>query len=763
MTNKKMVRAGLFALAASALLVVSGCKQATETIIEKEAANKPNKVTATINGIIRDGDGALIDGVSITYVNGANVNGRAIAGASTNGEGLFELFFNNESTDAIGSGAMGSGYNIVLKKGGYTTVIVPVQVPTIEEIRSGYPNLKATEKAVFSDTTGALITVESTYDGFEASIGLGEQYMYRLDATVTGTALVKQTSTALDAVIPAEGSVITFDMGADYAPRYVTAKTDATGNFTFTNFPVFNSVDASAPWFAAAKFYIQPGTGTFKWDDTQGTHSFNFNVPKISTYPTSEGTLNLGTLIAEGELKTRVLSFSPVTYDSYGTPVERMAPDADITVVFEHAMDTTGITAKDITLTGTGAVTNYSTVGAVLTWNAEGNTLTINPAVNFAKGATVTLAFKNTFKSAVGSQIYAGVDAVVPKFYIEEGIDLLSTSWNDGNVNETEVAVSSPVTLTFNTPVLQVTGKNAPVYTLTDTVSTKVVDVVASYDTTGTIVTLTPAYALKGGTIHTLAYTVYPATGFSTAAADTGTLTFTTEKGAALAAPTLAVDSVAKTIVDGTLKYENGETAFYVSVSKNTDPTVVNSFQYKLEADNFWTDILPASVTDRGEDATSKYYSVTASALVSGEITQIRTNATNATNYDSPWSTPVSFTDTIAPLVGAVVFDGDAIPANATVDLAIAANPGNDLAARSTYVITLGGEPMIATVSGAATGATYTFVRTGPSAFTLYVVVAANATVDPTGTLTVSVTDGAGNEVDMDTVTAGLQRLSLTL
>ncbi len=401
------------------------------------------------------------------------------------------------------------------------------------------------------------------------------------------------------------------------------------------------------------------------------------------------------------------------------------------------------------------------TIVPVTVTTTDNLTFTFDPVTDLIEGTVYTLAY-TMYGSADGiisvTDTVAFTTASIPKLVLTA-----SSLYLAGVPTTTLDPATTSFTLTFDRAVNQsATGDFAADYTLTQ--GANEIDLAVAYNAAGTVVTLTPGAALKAGTAYSLAYTVFHATGFSVGNSTTGTIAFTTAKNAALAAPTLALDTLHKTVTDGRSAYDNGEGAFYLTVAKNADADAF-AFQYKLDDDNFWQDIAAVNAVMSGENATVAYYTVTPGVLiVSGETIQIRAKATAADRFDSLWSTALSFVDGVAPLNGDVLLNAAAVPADGIVDIAIGANAGNPLAARYTYTVTIGGENMAASLSGTpSAGGSASLVQTADNEYTLYVIVGANVTADITGTLSITLTDAAGNIVDMDPLTAGNQALRLTL
>ncbi|MCD1653416.1 hypothetical protein K7J14_01720 [Treponema zuelzerae] len=401
------------------------------------------------------------------------------------------------------------------------------------------------------------------------------------------------------------------------------------------------------------------------------------------------------------------------------------------------------------------------TIVPVTATTTDNLTFTFDPVTDLIEGTVYTLAY-TVYGSADGiisvTDTVAFTTASTPKLVLTA-----SSLYLAGVPTTTLDPATTSFTLTFDRAVNQsATGDFAADYTLTQ--GANEIDLAVAYNAAGTVVTLTPGAALKAGTAYSLAYTVFHATGFSVGNSTTGTIAFTTAKNAALAAPTLALDTLHKTVTDGRSAYDNGEGAFYLTVAKNADADAF-AFQYKLDDDNFWQDIAAVNAVMSGENATVAYYTVTPGVLiVSGETIQIRAKATAADRFDSLWSTALSFVDGVAPLNGDVLLNAAAVPADGIVDIAIGANAGNPLAARYTYTVTIGGENMLASLSGTpSAGGSASLVQTADNEYTLYVIVGANVTADITGTLSITLTDAAGNIVDMDPLTAGNQALRLNL
>jgi len=408
------------------------------------------------------------------------------------------------------------------------------------------------------------------------------------------------------------------------------------------------------------------------------------------------------------------------------------------------------------------------TIVPVTATTTDNLTFTFDPVTDLIEGTVYTLAYT----------VYGSADGIISDtgtvtFTTASTPELVLTATNlylAGVPNLTLDSATTAFTLTFDRAVNQsATGAFVAEYTLTQGVNE--IDLTPAYNAAGTEVTLTLGAALKAGTDYSLEYKVFPAVGYTTSNYTNKTIAFKTAKSAALAAPTLTQDALRKTVASGRSVYNNGEGTFYVAVSKNVDfDTLAHEFQYKLESENFWRAV-SGVVTLMGKNATTAYYSVGAgSAIVSGEVLQLRVRATDIDSMyvKSPWSAALSFEDDVAPAAASVTQVDPAlapvvIPPNGIVNIAIPDNTGNPLAARFTYTVTIGGENMLASMVDAATNASVTFVQTDDDEYTLYVIVAANQAADPAGTVSISISDAAGNAVDMDPAAGGTQPLIITL
>jgi len=875
-----MVRSGIIALAVSAALFSTACEQPTDTtVVDKTniVNTSPNKVTASVSGVLLDGYGNPIDGVNISYSNGADGNGRsarAIASTNSNSNGQFELQFLNESYD-------GGSYTVTLKKNGYASTLYDVTVPTIKTIRTAYgETLKEASSITINSADGTSAVVSTGFDGFHANIGLGKVYMYELGATVTGTFLVKKDATdgSADAVPPAAGSLVTFTLGENYEPHFITAETDATGAFEFSTengnpLPVFLS---GSPWSTTASFSIQPQGDTFsKWSDVSGFLLYSTVASKLATRRAADGSTDLGTLYAVGEVRALIDNYSPKTFDSNGVTT-RMASDANIVIVFDQAMNTAAVSAKDVSFTSEGLGVDYSAMDAVLTWSTDNTTLTINPGEDFAKGDKVSIEFSNAFVSADGNNLYVDDD---PVFYIEEGIELRYTSWKDASENVSKVAVTDSVALTFNIAIEEIDTKETYLYNVTDSVkvpaeitfagavltvnpahelkngktylvyykvrsgvndsdwldngvsfdtetndaivligsnvltakldgpradiavdsnitltfdanvaatiangteytvellengSRKIVDAVVSI--AGAVVTINPVESLKFGKKYDVHFILWNGLG---GAADTDdTFSFTTVKGAALTTPVVQADVTYKKIYNsGDSDYDNGDTVFYIVVAADANTDDFN-VEYRYSDETIWQAAVSSITSWTGTNA---YLKVTGPTLKSGTGVQIRVVSTSTKGYlDSVVSNVVTFADTQEAAVTDVYFGGTSLASlvtGSTIDLTYADNGSDTSDVHHAYTIGIGAvggseklgvlTPTVTGLSGVTWLMTYNANHT---LATLHIFVTKTADVatptNPAGTMTIRISDAAGNAVDVDPTTAAVDSLILTL
>lgn len=129
MIKKLLYRKSIIAAAALATVLFSGCELLGLEEDEEKPEEPPattdvssgsggiaavNRVTATVSGIVRDGVGNPVEGVELSYSNGA----RSLFRCVTDKDGRYELYFHNESTD-VGSSSLGR-YQVTLTKDGYT-------------------------------------------------------------------------------------------------------------------------------------------------------------------------------------------------------------------------------------------------------------------------------------------------------------------------------------------------------------------------------------------------------------------------------------------------------------------------------------------------------------------------------------------------------------------------------------------------------------------------------------------------------------------
>ncbi len=258
------LRSGLVlgALALALALVFAGCQQPTSSTVTTLPSRGANQVTATLSGVVLDGFGKPLSGVTIKYDDGNNPNiSRSITTATTDSNGYYELQMLNEVYSlAVGAGDTAT-VQIVLDAGSsYVQKRVAITVPSIATIRGAYgtalvadqkvyiSSTNSTQGATPSQTTtyavatvvpGASTTVAGAapaYSGFHVYKDLGTNYLFKLDGEAVG--IFKITTDSLlpeaAATLPPVGSLVSFTIDSTYSPSVFWAKTDATGQFVFS-------------------------------------------------------------------------------------------------------------------------------------------------------------------------------------------------------------------------------------------------------------------------------------------------------------------------------------------------------------------------------------------------------------------------------------------------------------------------------------------------------------------------------------------------
>lgn len=517
MIKKLLYRKSIIAAAALAAVLFSGCELLGLEEDEEKPEEPPattdvssgsggiaavNRVTATVSGIVRDGVGNPVEGVELSYSNGA----RSLFRCVTDKDGRYELYFHNESTD-VGSSSLGK-YQVTLSKDGYTDYVMDVEVPTIKEIRNAYGStLEGVETSVIVNDTATVIL---NFDGYHAAINMDYVYLFKLDATVTGYFKIRQNSSIpeADAVVPDAGSLVTVYIGEAYQPHSFTAVTDAAGKFTFSTatgnpLPVFTMP-------MTVYFSIQPTGAVYeKWSDTYGYAYYSVNVPNLITYPAKDAnetvhSTNVGTLYAVGEIRARVLSSSPSTKNELDNdnrmPRLTNTTATPLVFTFDQAMDPASVDGEDIDIQGAiDGGTDYDLTNPALAWSSGNTVLTVTPAQPFKKGDTVTVTFGADFRSENGNELLAP-DAVLRTFYVKKGIGFAGASWIDAYNQKSTIDADDTITVTFteNIAAVDTAAYGTGLYTL-DAFGDPVSKVDASVSFATNVLTINPVRDLSSG------------------------------------------------------------------------------------------------------------------------------------------------------------------------------------------------------------------------------------------------------------------------
>jgi len=400
---------------------MSGCQQAASpTAVASLPGRGANQVTATLSGIVLDGFGNPLKGVTVKWDDGANtaIASKSILTTTTDTNGYYEIQMMNETYQG------GTAIDLVYDAGsGYVQLRLATSVPSIQAIRAAYgANLKPnTTVTINSGVAGASTTVANvttdTYSGFHVAQGLAKAYLFKLEGEVTGVMALKHDLADSASSIPPTGSLVAFNLPTSYSPSVIWAKTDATGKFVFSAsgssatpngasnaLPVFaaNTGSVAFPATYAPSLSIQASGGTTATvNDTAGLKLYTVVLPSLTFVPPlgSDGrSTNLGTLFAVADTTARIVSWTPVTFFdglSGSTATAKMSPTVGattavtpLTITFSKAIDDTKAPVSGITLSG-----------------SAGQSAVTVAATSLTVGTTYTIVF-------AGTSVFTGVGAI---------------------------------------------------------------------------------------------------------------------------------------------------------------------------------------------------------------------------------------------------------------------------------------------------------------------------------------------------------------
>ena len=396
--------------------------------------------------------------------------------------------------------------------------------------------------------------------------------------------------------------------------------------------------------------------------------------------------------------KTTAALAAPSTNIVGGTISMAASATPAIVLVFNQPIQTSGTYAPTFALydaSGTYWFGNGSTpVASTFGVDSTNTTITITPTSALAYNHTYGIGFQvfpvggTSASSYDNARISAGV--VKPGYVGNAGVLTFSTSTpaalkllgsnllvNGVPALTFSYAASQTITLGFDNAVNQATtGNFVASYTLSP-LGTPPVTLTPSYDATGTQVTLTPSGTLTPSTAYTLSYTVYPATGaVSGGNGATQTLSFTT---AAMAAPTVGLDSTSDQVNNARTTYDNGDSTYYLQLTSIDPMAKYVTFDYGLG--NLSTNSGYIALAGLKQIGSTYYYGLSGTALVSGQTFQVRARQ-SVINTGNTTDSPNCATQLISDGTKPNAVTQGAVPA-------VAAPVNNEL--RATFTFTLGG------------------------------------------------------------------------
>lgn len=713
-------------------------------------------VSGSVAGRVVGADGLPIQGITVAY----NSPARVLATATTNAQGMYEI-----------TGLPSGAYEIFLGGGNHTIGRQNFNIDTLTDI------VAATLGSLVYDETGNIPDGQFYVDRFgtyKVNYHLPDTTVYPLTASVKGNALLETVDSEYNRVttIAPVGytvgiQVSTMPMDSESDPVILdgiyTGKVGSGGAFLIEKLP------AAFPTPLIYFFFIISSDNAtsavaYKIND-EGWHIASeakvaSDFKGFATALRANETVDTGEITFVSEIKPVITKVSPDAPASAKFLPGTTATPTPLVFTFSKAMNQARGTITVVDDAATPASYVYSKA-----WDATNTILTVTPATPFEYGRIIKATLSG-FEAADGVKM----DGKTIDFYVRDALKQISTSWYSPwtNTDVQKVTIDASPTITFN---YDLTGYTA---TTTTTSPTRLVEVVvatsderpieAIFTASGKTLTIDPSSSLKYNTNYKVYYEVTDGvTKLNNAAA---AATFTTIAAPQLQAPTLSKHDLGKRTVSGTEKYNSGQTAIYVAVTKDSAVKTVTGFAFacKKNTDLGWISLDSESAIKTFETNSYWYYTVTIPTWASGETVQLIAMATG-TGPRSEASNIVSFTDEIAP--ANVLWDGDPVAATGTLDLALPDNATTNYRAHS-YTIGLPGAELmrLPTVSlGATAIANLTYemvINTDRTQATLRILVApgsAAAPVNPAGQIRISVADGANNEFDFDTVTPGINPL----
>lgn len=512
MKTSKLGLAGLISLAVTAFLFIVGCAQPTSPTVTNPWREPlwAGQVTTTVKGVILDGMGNPMEGVSIGYGDGNNPSinlvsssTRTIQNAISNNMGIFEMQYLSQTAST--SGALGGTVWVTLKKDGYTGRRIQVTIPTlivvsaqtvnvldstgaIKQLVIGVNQKTTVEKHIDSTNSGTSTVsetvIENTVNGFHVATDLGATTIFKLAAEVTGTILLKNldSDAQSSARIPAVGSIVALTLpGSDFSPYVFTAKTDATGKFVFgalgkgadglpNPLPIFggnsSTTSSETMWgsttngsfIASPTFSIQEAGGP---TDTVGSAFYTINSATSAnaslllnlSFVNSDGLSpqSLGTLYGIADHKVRLMSWNPGSTATnslnYFDPLTATATPTPLTFTFSKAMNITNL--KPTFASSSNYL--YNLQPPTVTLSTDELTVTVVPGVAFKKNDVITVSLTGLIAKDGTNFDQSVLSATNNKFYTMKGIVPVTANWLDAwGKKVLDFGVASDLVVTFN-------------------------------------------------------------------------------------------------------------------------------------------------------------------------------------------------------------------------------------------------------------------------------------------------------------------------
>lgn len=485
-------------------LVLAGCTTPTTTTTttvappnNSETLLGANEVLTTITGIISDADGRPIAGATVTAGDGfastmpvdqvikttETTTSRTIQTPTTDGQGYFEILIRNPGLDTT-LGATGNTYapvRLTYSGGGYYSRQILVNIPTFKTIRTAVgasekPGTVGSTVVIKAAPTGSatgVLTVDTTvlpdvYGGYKLSMNLPRQALYKADAAITGTLLLKNfDATDSAATTPLASTQLRVEVknSDGLLMGVVTGNTDATGKFTLTGIPRAKvsegtmSIDSNSNDTISLLAAVKVDATATNLSSTESAYNWvsvtlgsldlaNSAVTAAAPYP-------FGTKVVVTNLPPKITAFSPNTSSvkmDPGTAVTR----TPVVFTFNKTMNTTKSTLVKIYETSVSPAnerTAYYT--PALAWDTTSKVLTVTPSIAFKKNTTFVVQLVNFFDSE-GVRLYKPSTTTDEdkSFTTVDGILFKTASFYDIYGIKQPVATNAAITVTFTaTPV----------------------------------------------------------------------------------------------------------------------------------------------------------------------------------------------------------------------------------------------------------------------------------------------------------------------